>query len=322
MNSTELTPQTPDRFPGLDILRVLAMALITVQHGLAAVGRSEWVQFGGMDAGQVGVGVFCAVSGLLAMNDRRAPTGWLWRRLQRLFPPYWIAMLFSFAVTAWAGRKSFDVYQFISQMLGLGYFTHGWFLVNQVTWFISLILLCYVLAFAVKFFRRPCAGIALLSLISLVVVLKGIEVDLSQHILSFCLAGTAVCLPGKYRRWMLLASSIVLFALVPHSRFVSFAAVSLLLTGLFYTAAWGQHVFFRMAGGGLYEYFLVHGIFFVGAGKFISSPVLVVVCGLAGSIVGAVVLRKTTNLAVRAWCKAAGGKRDARSEERRVGSGV
>jgi len=316
MNSTELTTQTPDRFPGLDILRVLAMALITVQHALAAVGHSGWAQIRGVDAGQIGVSLFCAVSGLLAMNDHRAPAGWFLRRLQRLFPPYWIAMLFSFAVTAWAGRKSFDLYQFVSQMLGLGYFTHGWFLVNQVTWFISLILLCYVLTLAAKYAGRPCTVMGMLSAAALAVVLLGIEVDLSQHILSFCLAGLAMCLPRKFRKLYFIGLSLLLFLLIFRTRHAAFAAISMLLTGLFYRASWGQHVFFRMVGGGLYEYFLVHGIFFVGAGQFISSPVLVVVCGLAGAVAGAVALRKATELAGGGWCRAGSAKREAGSRKR------
>lgn len=311
MKSTDTSVATGDRFAGLDILRVLAMLLITIQHAAAAIGCSKWAQFRGVDAGQLGVGIFCAVSGLLAMNDRRAPAGWLWKRLQRLFPPYWLAMLFAFAVTDVTGRKSFDVYQFTSQMLGLGYFTHGWDLVNQVTWFISLILLCYALAFIAKLFSRPGVVMALLSAIFLTLVLLGAEVDLSQHILAFCLAGTAICLPKAFRRVFIVGSAMVLFVLVLKTRHAAFATVSLFLTGLLYTSPIGNLALFRLVGGGLYEYFLVHGIFFVGAGQFIRSPVLVVACGLAGSIIGAVALRKATELAARGWRKAGGAKRKA-----------
>jgi len=316
MNSTELTPQTPDRFPGLDILRVLAMALITVQHALAAVDRAEWTRYLHISPGQLGVGIFCAVSGLLAMNDQRNPSVWLWRRLRRLFPAYWIAMLFSFAVTALIGRKSFDLYQFISQMLGLGFFTHGWRLVNQVSWFISLILLCYAIAFIAKIMSRPGFVIGLFSLIYVIFVLAGASIDLSQHILSFCLAGTAMCLPRKFHRAFLLGSATILFLFVFRTRHAEFAAASLLLTGFLYTTPWGGLSLIRKAGGGLYEYFLVHGIFFVGAGHFISSPFLVVVCGLAGSIAGAVVLRKATELVGGGWCRAGSAKREAGSGKR------
>jgi len=78
----------------------------------------------------------------------------------------------------------------------------------------------------------------------------------------------------------------------------------MLLTGLLYTVRWGGNAFLAVVGGALYEYFLVHGIFFVGAGQFISSPVLAVVCGLAGSIAGAILLRKAAELAERGWRKA------------------
>jgi len=294
-----------DRFAGLDILRVLAMVLITAQHGLAAVGRSGWVQFRGVDAGQIGVGIFCAVSGLLAMHDRRAPAGWLWKRLCRLFPPYWLAMLFAFAVTAISGRKTFDFGQFVSQMLGLGYFTHGWFLVNQVTWFISLILLCYALAFLAKLARRPGMVMILIAMITLALVLTGTEVDLSQHILSFSLAAAGMHLMRSFRRLFFAGFACILFLLVLKTRFTAFAAISLLLMALLYTAPWGGMTFFRIVGGGLYEYFLVHGIFFAGAGEFIGNPVLAVICGLAGSVAGAVALRKATELAAIGWRKAA-----------------
>jgi len=312
MNSAELTPHTPERFPGLDILRVLAMALITVQHALAAIDHAEWTRFMHISPGQLGVGIFCAVSGLLAMNDRRNPPMWLWRRLQRLFPAYWIAMLFSFAVTALSGRKTFDAYQLISQMLGLGFFTHGWRLVNQVSWFISLILLCYALAFVAKIMSRPGYVIGLFTLVYVMFVLVGASIDLSQHILSFCLAGSAMCLPQRYRRAFLLGSAAILFLFVFKTRHAEFAAASLFLTGLLYAAPWGGMPLIRKAGGSMYEYFLVHGIFFVGAGQFISSPVLVVVCGLAGSIAGAVALRSATEVVFGGWRRAMDGKKLAR----------
>jgi peptidoglycan/LPS O-acetylase OafA/YrhL len=42
--------------------------------------------------------------------------------------------------------KDFDLAQALSQMAGLGLFTHGNNLINSPTWFVSVLLVCYVLS--------------------------------------------------------------------------------------------------------------------------------------------------------------------------------
>src|SRR5262245_20859503 len=140
---------------GLDLLRVVALILVTAQHALTLNGLDAWTVIGGLSLGQIGVAIFLGVSGYLAVESRRPPVSWLVQRLRRLLPAYWIVIGASFML-AWAtGHKRFDAWQVAAQLLGIGLFTHQDNLVNSPTWFISLLLACYAGTVAARLTRQP-----------------------------------------------------------------------------------------------------------------------------------------------------------------------
>ena len=140
------------RIESFDYLRLFAMALVTIQHAMAVHGYYDQTTWRGVNVGQTGVAIFCALSGYLAFQlDLNKPLVWFKRRLVQIFPAYWVVTIVSFALTLIAGSKDVTWSLFISQMLGTGFFTHGWELVNVVSWFVSLILLCYVIALVALF---------------------------------------------------------------------------------------------------------------------------------------------------------------------------
>lgn len=259
------------RQAGLDVLRLAAILLVTVQHGLSVNGHYEQAEVGGLSYGQMGVAIFCAISGYLAFVRPETGTGrWFLGRLKSLFPAYWLAMLFSFALTWAFHAKDFSAYQFVSQMLGLGYFTHGWNLVNIVSWFLSLILLCYVLAAAARASGRPAAVLALVFAVAAWLVASRTEVDLSRHVLAFSVGGLlrlAPPLPAPAAvaalavPWLLWPSLGIQFGYAALG-----GALLALALGSRPSPAW-------LSGGAgyIYEYFLLHGIFLVGLARFLPD---------------------------------------------------
>lgn len=285
------------RLPGLDTLRLLAMILITVQHGMSALDLYALTSPGGVNLGQLGVAVFCAISGYLAFHGRDvAPGHWFLTRLRQIFPAYWVAMLFSFMLT-WAFQvKDFDTWQVASQMLGLGYFTHGWNLVNVVSWFISLILLCYLIAALAKWLRRPGIVLALASLVAWILVFQEWEVDLSRHILAFSLAGLLRLHGGRV--WILAP---LLISCPPWPQF-SYAAIALML--VFLLAPWRGALppLVKGMANHAYEFFLLHGIFLVGGTRLLPThPLPGIALGIAAAMVAAIGLKRLIARGVPPW---------------------
>lgn len=279
--------------PGLDYLRLFAMVLVTLQHALSALDRHALTLVVGVSLGQLGVALFCAISGYLAFAGAAgaagAPGPWLWRRLRQLFPAYWLAMLFSFLVTWLFQVKAITPGLFLSQMLGLGYFTHGWELVNVVSWFISLILLCYLIAALARASRRPAAVLGLASLIAGGLVFMQWEVDLSRHVLAFALAGLLRL--HRPSALVLGAGALLLLACPPWPQ-LAYAALALPLLAL--ALAWDaapRAVVGAMANH-TYEYFLLHGIFLVGGVRLLPAhPLLGAFLGIGAAFIGALALK-------------------------------
>ena len=296
--ATSNAPSVAPRFGGLDVLRLLAIAAVTVQHALTVVGREQATEFAGTGAryGQIGVGLFCAISGFLAFQNGAAPGAWFRRRLARLYPAFWLVMIIAFAMTWWDGRKTFGVGQLISQMLGLGYFTHGFALVNMVTWFVSLILLCYALAWAAKRARHPAIVLIAFAVAGAALMLAQQEHELSRHVIVFSLAGLAAMMPMRRRVVLLIPASVAMVGgclINPH---FAIGAICLPLLAMAVAARWPDLAPIRLLTVPIYEYFLVHGIAFSAAASLlIGWPVkLIVITGLIAAIINALVVRYLT----------------------------
>ena len=283
------------RIAGLDWLRLTAIVLVTIQHALSVVGRYDQTSFHYVSLGQTGVAIFCAISGYLAFGRANEPVReWLWGRMRAIFPAYWLAMLFSFALTALFNTKSFSLWQFVSQMLGLGYFTHGWQLVNVVSWFISLILLCYVIAATARATRHALVVLAVAFAVSAVLVALKLEVDLSRHVMAFVLgAGLRLTPPHLHNRWLLivLMGTSLLWWQVTHQ----FAYTTIAGILIWSAVAWpAPHLSaIETAAKYTYEYFLLHGVFLAGLASLMpKQAALSIATATLVSLFAAVVLQK------------------------------
>lgn len=290
------------RYVSFDYLRLFAMVLVTLQHGMAVAGYYEQTTWRNVNLGQVGVGLFCALSGYLAfLGGAESAIDWLKKRLWQIYPAYWIATVAAFLLTWAAGTKHFDIWLFLSQMAGTGYFTHGWELVNVVSWFISLILLCYVIAFVGKWLDAPRLMLLFVAIIAVALLSTRSEIALSRHVLTFCVAGliAQVC-PRPAMMLVIIAS---LFSAALHWPQYFYAAFNIALLAL--ALAWNasETRLTRVASGYVYEYFLVHGIFLVALARFVPKQKLLSgAIAITLAIIAAIILKKFTQHLV-AWAR-------------------
>jgi peptidoglycan/LPS O-acetylase OafA/YrhL len=286
---------------GLDIVRVLAMSMVVMQHALSIAGRDDLTLVAGLSIGQLGVAIFLAVSGLLSLESRRAPTNWLAQRLFRVYPAFWIAMVGSFCLAMLSGYKKASVGQIISQMLGTGLWTHSRELVNSPTWFVSLILACYFATFLSRLTQRP-GRVALVSSAGLTfLVARDSAPWLLSHSLTYSVASIiAAYASDKTRRCVSvgLATVLIILALLVQPAF-AYAAISLIIVEsslLFQT----RSRIIKLAAEYSYEFYLIHGVALAGAMTMMSSsPVLAVVAALMCTGVAAVVLNQVAGFIVR-----------------------
>jgi peptidoglycan/LPS O-acetylase OafA/YrhL len=274
---------------GLDSLRILALIAVTWQHAASALGFYEDMQWRGISPGQVGVGIFCAVSGFLAFSTTNQNVGqWLINRIIRIFPAYWVATVVAFILTLFVSDKSVSFGLFLSQMAGIGYFTHGWALVNVVSWFISLLLLCYLIAAMALKCGRPSLVLLFVFMVSVLLCVTRLEVALSRHMISFVLGGLiAFC--NEKRLAALISLVFIIFGLSYDPQFFySGTAVFLLILILLYPVEEPRLI--KISASYSYEYFLIHGIFLVGIVKFVPYPVIAITLAIILASVCAILL--------------------------------
>lgn len=293
-----LQPALRPHVIGFDYLRLLAMACVTVQHGLSVIGRYEWTQIAAAcTLGQFGVAVFCGLAGRFALDDQRTigirPGDWMIARLIRLYPAYWAATLFAFALALMLGRPV-TVGLFVSQMLGLGYFTHGMALVNVVSWFISLILLCYALATLARLTPWPRLCLAAFSLGALALVASGVETVLARHVLTFtAAAAVAGSGDGADRPWLAPAvAAAVAIAAATLAPALLVSGTALILVWLFQTRIWPPAPFVETTAAYVYEYFLLHGLFLQAGVKFVGPTATGLAVGLIACVPAVMLLKR------------------------------
>jgi peptidoglycan/LPS O-acetylase OafA/YrhL len=311
---------------GFDYLRLSAMACVTVQHGLSVIGRYEWTQIApGCTLGQFGVAVFCGLAGRFALDDRQVPGArpgarpddWIIARLIRLYPAYWAATLFAFALALMLGRP-ITAGLFVSQMLGLGYFTHGMALVNVVSWFISLILLCYALAAAARLTPWPRLCMAAFSLAVLGPAASGVETVLARHVLTFAAAaalatGTGAGAGGgaDQPRLALAVGAALIIVAATLAPALSVAGTALILIGLFEMRIWPSAPFVETTAAYVYEYFLLHGLFLQAGVKFVGPSTTGLAVGLLACVPAVVILKRFADAMVVRLRLMAGRRRPA-----------
>lgn len=300
-----LSGSNTPRLASFDYLRLFAMVLVTMQHGMTVSGYYEQTTWANINLGQSGVGIFCAISGYFAffggMKTPRSASAWLQKRLWQIYPAYWIVTIVAFALAWVAKTKHIDGWLFLSQMLGTGYFTHGWELVNVVSWFISLILLCYVIAFFGKWFGAPRLALVFAAIIAFALLVTHSEVAISRHVLTFCIAGlVAQMRPRPTVMFSIIASLFGAAFFWPPVFYAAFSVGFLALT-----IAWQIHetILSRIASAYVYEFFLVHGIFLSALARFVPEPKLLSgAIAVTLAIIAAVILKKLAERLV-AWVR-------------------
>lgn len=282
------------RYASFDYLRLFAIALVTLQHAMAVAGYYDQTTWANVNLGQIGVSLFCALSGYLAFLSNSAPaTVWLKKRLLQIYPAYWIATVAAFLLTWAVGAKRIDWWLFLSQMVGTGYFTHGWELVNVVSWFISLILLCYVIAFFGKWLGGPRLLLALAAIIALALLATHSEAALSRHVLTFCVAALVAQISPRPTAMLVIVASLIGVSLLLPQSFYAAASIALLALALALRAT--ETRLSRIASSYVYEFFLVHGIFLVALARFVPQPKLLsAAIAVVLAIAAAVILKKLT----------------------------
>jgi peptidoglycan/LPS O-acetylase OafA/YrhL len=142
--------------PGFDGLRAIAALLVVVVHVGAASGFTFRSSLGRYTSrGEIGVSVFFLISGFLlyrpfaaaALAGRAGPNvrSYLVRRVLRIVPLYWVALIVTYLFTGWAsvhGVSGFLENAFFLQVYSRQWVFHGitqaWSLCIEVTFYLAL----------------------------------------------------------------------------------------------------------------------------------------------------------------------------------------
>jgi peptidoglycan/LPS O-acetylase OafA/YrhL len=277
-----------------DIARIVAISLVALQHLLTVSDWSPPQLFGCLDLGQLGVTIFCGLSGYFSLRSSAAnPLNWLFRRLKRVMIPYWISLGAIFIANAIVGYKPATFGLIISEIFGTALFTHPHGLVGVHVWFISLILMCYGMALMLRW--KP----AVLPFFAAAVFTLSFwdKSLLPAHLLSF-LAGCALSKTDDWKRRMAVASIIVLFCgLGIGARNVRLAYPLAATAALLPCSAWlaSSPYWLSRTSECTYEFFLVHGPIYLGLAKFAGFGIFANLwIGTFAAILAAILLRATS----------------------------
>ncbi len=277
------------------------MSLVVLQHTMSLADREDLTSLAGLSIGQLGVAMFLVVSGFLSFESRRTPTNWLAQRLCRVYPAFWIAMIGSFCLATLFSYKNASVGQIVSQMLGTGLWTHSDKLVNSPTWFVSLILACYIAAFLSRLIERPGLIAAISSIGLTFLVARDAAPWLLSHFLTYAVASTIAAYAWDTQRkvtTLSIAGVLTILALLIQPAF-AYTAISLVVVELSLLCQARSRIV-KLAADYSYEFYLVHGVALAGAMTIMKSfPVLAVIAALISSAVSAMILNHVAAFIVR-----------------------
>ena len=258
------------RIVGFDWLRVLALFLVTVFHGLVLLDLQSWTRIAGMSMGSLGVSLFLALSGALIGRDDRPAIEWLVARLKKIYPTYWIATLFAFLATAASGYKSVTIVQFLLQMSGIGFYFYE-DLINAATWFIGLLLTLYFSVFLARLTRYSDWILRGFAIGSASLVLLHSSSGFFGHCVAFYggLLAFRTRVPVKSLLALAIPSAVLSVA---DREFLCIATVWSLLAASLAIRKVPKAIGWISKYS--YEFYLCHGIFLVGGVKFLGTGTL------------------------------------------------
>jgi peptidoglycan/LPS O-acetylase OafA/YrhL len=282
-------------------LRIIGVILVTVQHVLTLTWKeedlSEWGLLGTGMIGQSGVAIFCWISGWLAIQDKRRPMAWLLQRLRVLLPAYWIVLFVSFVLVTIVKQETVSFSQMLSQFLCIGQWTHPTTLVNEPTWFVNFIVLCYLVVAVLKTLPRINLTVYLSLLGAFCIVMIALAMDLSiwpwYHFISFF---TGMLLAIHFRKppsVILIAIAFGFFGLSNFQSVFSTIASSMLIASIPLEQLRITGV--KWISDHTYAYFLLHGIFLSGMVFWMpSTPMVAIPMAILFACIAAVCLQFVT----------------------------
>ncbi len=244
---------------GSDVARIAAMVAIVYQH-LLPIHDIPVFSRGVLNVGQVGVAVFCGLSGFFALAP--SPHGsfaWLWKRVGRILPAYWLALTGVFAINAATGYKPTSLSVAVLEYAGLAALVPWDERVGQPYWFITLILACYAVGLLVRKWRWS----ILLVMVSTIALLP-YATWFPIHVMSFVLGGALTLWNSRLVK---AGIAIVLTALALRDVVFVYPAVAVMVLVIAAQFEQRSPVGLASAGRRTYEFFLVHGAVYLGMAK-------------------------------------------------------
>jgi peptidoglycan/LPS O-acetylase OafA/YrhL len=150
VRTIQLSPPCPAgvRLEEIDLLKGFALILVLLYHGGGVLGYEDWLH------GEVGVDIFLVLSGItLVLNSTELPVGeFIKRRFFRIYPSYWAALAFFLVYNAKFYADYRSPADIVLHILGLHGFSKPQFFtdINDSFWFISIIVLLYVVFLALR----------------------------------------------------------------------------------------------------------------------------------------------------------------------------
>jgi peptidoglycan/LPS O-acetylase OafA/YrhL len=145
-NPAPVPPGT--HLPVLDELKGWAMVLVIAYHASGVLEISNWLH------GEVGVDLFLMISGFTLVHTARSMPWrqFLRRRLLRIFPSYWVALVLFVVLSAVCFEVQRSADNLIVHALGIhAFYSFQYFAdINDSFWFISLIIAAYGVFLAVR----------------------------------------------------------------------------------------------------------------------------------------------------------------------------
>jgi peptidoglycan/LPS O-acetylase OafA/YrhL len=170
-----------DRLLSIDVIRIVGLILILLQHMIGTNLLPSWIHnitidylpyLFYMDYGRIGVWLFIFASGCsLALNDTEFSNlsevkSFYKKRLIRIYPPYWVSLLFSLLIFNWV-IPSLTVADIVRWFSGFQAFFATTSIeitkINITYWFIGLIVSLYLLYPLLFYVVKKHPNISLLS---------------------------------------------------------------------------------------------------------------------------------------------------------------
>jgi peptidoglycan/LPS O-acetylase OafA/YrhL len=290
---------------GLDILRIAAMGLVVLDHTLSISGSKATTAFGLWNFGGLGVSTFCILSGFLALHaSRDGPGRWLARRLNKILLPYWVCLAVVLTANAVIGYKPMSLELIVAEFACVAYFLDPAGMICVPYWFLSLLLVCYAMAAAVRWKRF------LLPLcFALTLMLPRFPLPFAFHTLSFLVGVTVALAPKRGIAEGVLGLACLAATATVDVRFAYPLGATVGLLAARLPLGYSSN---RLAAisRGTYEFYLVHGPIFLGLAHFAQVPWLAnlavgTVLATAAAWLLHVVVREIRKLLTRTRARAA-----------------